>query len=163
MSEFFGFLNQIQIEFLDSPLQFSISEDWGDAGIEQISAWLPADWTGRGSGWCRAGYRLFAMVSIDDEICLVGCVDRWEPILGRVSRTDSGTWGIVWDVPAIEQLRILVNAGDVYACWGGVGYDRDSSVGFTTSKATENTIMGSASRNLGITPVKRTTAFREPK
>ncbi len=117
---FFGNLAQLQREFINSPTRLGISEDWGDAGIEQIYPYLPPVWQSRKNGWCRAGYRLFAMIEVGNQIVLTGCVDKWDPIMGRLTE-NNGQFRIEWDVPQIERLRNAVLNNEVYACWGGVG------------------------------------------
>lgn len=121
--KFYGYLAQLCLEFAGQPLRFAMSEDIGDAGIEQVLPWLGSEWQKPGrTQWCRAGYRLFALIKVDEELCLVGCVDRWDPPLGRVLH-DGGESHIEWDEVRIEQLRMAVLDQQVYACWGGVGYD----------------------------------------
>jgi hypothetical protein len=137
---FYGFLAILHQEFLDSPINLGISEDWGDAGIEQIYPYLPPVWQSRTSGWCSAGYRLFAMIEVEGQIVVVGCVDKWEPIMGRVFEIKPGYYIIQWHDELIETLREQVLKNKVYACWGGVGYGRETSAGFGTSRQAEQQI-----------------------
>lgn len=139
IERFFGILARIQAECYGTRTAFGISEDWGDAGIEQITASLPPVWRMRRTGWCRAGYRLFAMIEVDGEIVVTGCVDKWDPILGRV-REEGGMYRIDWDVERIELIRRAVLEQRVYACWGGVGCQRPGDAGFQTDAAAEAAI-----------------------
>lgn len=127
--KFFGLLAELQREYYNSSLRFGISEDWGDAGIEQIYDYLPLEWRERSSGWCRAGYRLFAMVQEGDKIVITGCVDKWEPNMGYIEKCGE-EYRIVWDVGRIENLRNTILEERAYACWGGVGCERDEDAGF---------------------------------
>jgi hypothetical protein len=134
---FFGYLKILQEEFIAEPTQLGISEDWGDAGIEQIYPYLPPIWQERTAGWCRAGYRLFAMIEVDGEIVLTGCVDKWDPILGRLIETSPGAYSINWDITHIEEIRRAVLDARVYACWGGVGSNRPADAGFAINPTDE--------------------------
>jgi hypothetical protein len=137
---FFGLLAELCQKYADSPVQLGISEDFGDAGIEQVYEWLPPVWQTRTVGWCRAGYRLFSMVGQGDEVIVVGCVDKWEPELGRVVPDDKLGYVIKWDYDRIEAIRSAVVNQEVYACWGGVGYKRNLSDGLTSSQSAEDRI-----------------------
>jgi len=139
---FFGHLAQLQVEFQDTPTRLGISEDWGDAGIEQLLPYLPPEWHGPRVGWCRAGYRLFAIVEVDGQVVVTGCVDKWDPIMGTVVEVTPTDFRIDWDVDRIEILRQAVLSGEVYACWGGVGYERPISAAFATDPAAERRIFG---------------------
>lgn len=129
--KFYGILSGLQKEFIDTPTKLGISEDWGDAGIEQIYDDLPPEWQDRKNGWCRAGYRLFAMMQVADEIVITGCVDKWDPIMGKIIGNGED-YRIEWDYDKIESLRQNVMSGNVYACWGGVG-NRGTDRGFKDS------------------------------
>lgn len=139
ISQFYGHLAVLQEEFMSTPLQFGISEDWGDAGIEQILPYLPSNWMSKQTGWCRAGYRLFSMIMVEDEVVLTGCVDKWAPILGKLV-SDLGGYRIEWSTEHIEAIRTAVQNQGVYACWGGVGYDREPQAGFNSNPTAELTI-----------------------
>lgn len=137
---FFGYLVQLCQQYESVPLHFGLSEDIGDAGIEQVLSWLSEEWQQPGrTQWCRAGYRLFALVKRDNELRLVGCVDRWDPPLGRVIQVDDD-YRVEWDLPKIEALRTVVLGQQVYACWGGVGCDGDSR-GFAVDRLTQSSIL----------------------
>ncbi len=137
---FFGYLSILQEEFYDTPTSLGISEDWGDAGIEKIYSHLPPVWQKRTAGWCRAGYRLFAMIEVDGEVVVTGCVDKWEPILGKVLETEPNRYTIQWEYSGIEAIRQAVLQNQVYACWGGVGCERPPETGFGTELAAERSI-----------------------
>lgn len=138
---FFGYLAILHEEFINSETKLGISEDWGDAGIEQIYPYLPAKWQDRRRGWCRAGYRLFALIEIDGKLSLVGCVDKWSPVLGRVEQISFGEYAIYWDYDRIERLRQAILKNQVYACWGGVGFDRTAEAGFGTESNLEKALV----------------------
>lgn len=138
--KFYGLLAQLCQEYADQPVQFGISEDFGDAGIEQVYPWLPTSWQNRAGGWCRAGYRLFSMVGKGDDVVVVGCVDKWEPELGRIVADAVLGYRIVWDYARIEKIRNAVMNREVYACWGGVGYARGPSAGFGANPIAEGRI-----------------------
>lgn len=146
---FFGLLRRLHEEFIDSALRFGISEDWGDAGIEQILPYLGPEWQGARTGWCRAGYRLFAMIEVDNRIVLTGCVDKWEPILGEVVE-DGDEISIRWDHERIERLRLTLLRREAYACYGGVGHGREEEAGFGTSPEAQAAIFGSPFTRLTI-------------
>lgn len=137
---FFSHMARLQEEFLETPTALGISEDWGDAGIEQIYPHLPEVWQSRTAGWCRAGYRLFAMVEIEGRISLVGCVDKWEPVVGYLIDSGNDLYRIDWNYERIDTIRRSVLEEKVYACWGGVGCDRSNSAGFNASGSAERTI-----------------------
>jgi hypothetical protein len=132
ISRFYGYLAALQDEFVDSSTKLGISEDWGDAGIEQILPYLPPEWESKKNGWCRAGYRLFAMMQVENDVVITGCVDKWDPIMGKVVEESADQYKIVWDYDKIEKLRQMVSNDDVYACWGGVG-NRGQERGFKDS------------------------------
>ncbi len=142
ITKFFGYLALLQEEFLETPTALGISEDWGDAGIEQIYPYLPPVWQTRTAGWCRAGYRLFAMIEVRGQIVLTGCVDKWEPELGLLHQVGEDNYRIQWRYDQIETLRQAVLQNRVYACWGGVGCGRGKSAGFATGQKTEQQIFG---------------------
>lgn len=147
IERFYMMLRQLQEEFLDTPTSLGISEDWGDAGIEAIYDYLPDVWRSREKGWCRAGYRLFALISVEDRLRLVGCVDKWEPVMGTVEEVEAGVWGIDWNHEAIETLRQATLNEEIYACWGGVGYNRDDAAEFGSDHGREAAIMAHASES----------------
>ena len=139
--EFYDHLARLQVEFQDAPTSLGISEDWGDAGIEQIYPYLPPEWQSRKAGWCRAGYRLFAMIEVNGEIVLTGCVDKWEPVMGKLIQIAPIEYRIVWKYDQIETLRQAILDDKVYACWGGVGYGRPTEASFGTDSIAEDEIM----------------------
>lgn len=133
VEKFYGYLAKMQEEFAETDTKLGISEDWGDAGIEQIYPYLPPEWQDRKQGWCRAGYKLFAMMQVGNEVILTGCVDKWDPIVGKVVKTDDD-YQIAWDNDKVEMIRQKILSDDVYACWGGVG-NRGIARGFKDSSA----------------------------
>jgi hypothetical protein len=92
-------------ENLPLPFQLSVSEDFGTHGIEVMG--FPAH-----TGHCRAGHQFFAIAAdpltlIDDDDTrrresmgiIVGCVEAYKPILGRVvCITDKSTGARTHDV-----------------------------------------------------------------
>lgn len=137
---FYGYLAELCERYQSTPLYFGLSEDIGDAGIEQVLPWLSEEWQQSGrTQWCRAGYRLFALIKLNDELRLVGCVDRWDPPLGQVVQVGDD-YRVEWDVPRIEALRQAVLNQQVYACWGGVGCDGDAR-GFTVDRQAQSGIL----------------------
>lgn len=137
---FFGYLAQLCQQYEDTPLHFGMSEDIGDAGIEQVLPWLSPEWhVPDRTQWCRAGYRLFALIKVKGELLLVGCVDRWDPPLGRVIPVGDG-YVIEWNTEKIEELRLAVLNQQVYACWGGCGVDGDER-GFQVDRAVQGRIL----------------------
>lgn len=137
---FYSYLARLHEKFVDAPTRLGISEDWGDAGIEQIYPYLPDEWQSRTVGWCRAGFRLFAMIEVAGEIVLTGCVDKWEPIMGKLYQIGPNDYRIQWLYGQIEDLRQAVLQQRVYACWGGVGCGRPGDAGFSTDIAVEKKI-----------------------
>ena len=133
---FYACLAELQREFLETPTALGISEDWGDAGIEQIYPFLTPEWQSRSIGWCRTGYRLFALLEVKGELVLTGCVDKWDPPVGKVLEY-GGEFKIAWDYDRIETIRQAVLKNEVYACWGGVGCQRPPEAGFEIDPKTE--------------------------
>ena len=116
-------LAELHVKYIDSPLHFSVSEDFGEAGTEAIEAYIAPEYRGQQVGVCRAAFRLFAITPINGTLRVVGCVDRMWPYLGTVEKSD-GHWTIFWDLERIEQMRQARLNGSLYGCFGGVGRDR---------------------------------------
>lgn len=136
VATFYGNLAQLHLEFLGEPIQLSVSEDFGNAGIEAIEPHMPVEHRGQRVGVCRAGWRLFAITPINGVLRIVGCVDRMAPYLGHVERIE-GRWTIVWYPERVEELRRAQVDGDLYGCFGGVGRNRGESAGFNTDAGNE--------------------------
>lgn len=137
---FYGYLKELCQAYQHTGVYFGLSEDIGDAGIEQVLPWLSAEWHELDrTQWCRAGYRLFALIKVGEELRIVGCVDRWDPPLGRVLKVGDD-YHIEWDVAKIEALRLAVLSQQVYACWGGVGCDGDQR-GFSVDPDVQKSIL----------------------
>lgn len=119
-------------KYIDSLIQFSISEDFGDAGIEAIEHYISKEYRGKKVGICRAGWRLFAITPIHGVLRVVGCVDSMWPYLGIVRNDHNGNWIIEWDLDRIEKIRKARVKGQFYGCFGGVGRDRFNDAGFNT-------------------------------
>ncbi|MDD5750203.1 MAG: hypothetical protein PHU56_00930 [Candidatus Pacebacteria bacterium] len=133
IEQFYGWLPRLHQELGNSQTSLSVSEDFGDAGIQQIESLLPPEYRGQQIGRCRAGWRLFAIIQLNDELVVTGCVDRWLPVMGRVYRTGSAGWDIEWDLAVIARLRQARRF--LYGCWGGVGWGREIGSGFNDPEA----------------------------
>ncbi len=137
---FYGYLAELCASFQHTPLYFGMSEDVGDAGIEQVLPWLSPEWhVPNRTQWCRAGFRLFALIKVGEELRIVGCVDRWDPPLGRVIKVGND-YHIEWDFEKIEEFRLAVLREQVYACWGGIGCDGDER-GFVVDRDVQAKIL----------------------
>jgi hypothetical protein len=112
-------LAMLHLKYIDSRMQFSVSEDFGDAGIEAIEPYIPEEYRGKKVGICRAAWRLFAITPINGTIRVVGCVDRMWPYLGTVEK-QGGQWVIVWDMRRIEEMRKARISGELDACFSVV-------------------------------------------
>lgn len=124
-------LAKLHQKYIDSPMQFSISEDFGEAGVEFIEPYINPLYHNQKVGVCRAAWRLFAITPINDKLVVVGCVDRIWPYLGTVEKCN-GQWTIVWDMERMEQMRQARLQGQLYGCFGGVGRDRPNGTGFNS-------------------------------
>ncbi len=142
--EFYGNLSLLQKNYETSPIRFGISEDIGAHGIEQIMPWLSEEWREFEVGsnyWCRAGYRLFSINRIHEEIVVTGCVDKWAPVMGIIKKFPDN-WKILWDYDSIERLRTAILKKEVYGCHGGVGYNHGRDRGFSVDIKSQEGIYG---------------------
>lgn len=134
IKQFWGSLAQLQEEFFDTPLQFGVSEDMSATGIEScIPYFNPKDnWKNfdpENPYWCRAGYRLFSINAVTDEVsgrvklAITGCVDNWSkaPIGEVILDDETGRYYPKFNVEAIETLRAAIVNKTISTCWGGVG------------------------------------------
>lgn len=103
ISDMYSILASLHEKYIEFPMQFSVSEDFGDSGIGAIEKYIPEEYRGRKVGTCRAGWRLFAITPINGIIRVVGCVDRMWPYLGIVEKWN-GSWKIIWDFERIEEM-----------------------------------------------------------
>ena len=122
VERFYGWLARLHKE-IGSSIQLSVSEDFGDAGIGQIEHLMPVEYQGQQVGRCRSGRRLFALIQIDGELVLTGCVDRLLPVMGRVIKRVDG-WDIDWDLAILGRLAEIQTQRRFYGCWGGLGWGR---------------------------------------
>lgn len=154
---FWKHLSKLQEEYLDTPLQFGVSEDMSAEGIEEcISFFDPKDgwelFDSENPYWCRAGYRLFSINgvknTVNDEIDLVitGCVDNWSkaPIGKVIYDTDQERYIPDFDVLQIESLRSAIRDKTISTCWGGVGNPngKEETRGFLPSTQREQELFG---------------------
>ena len=123
VEQFYGWLARLHEE-IGSSIQLSVSEDFGDAGIGQIEHLMPVEYQGQQVGRCRSGRRLFALIQIDGELVLTGCVDRLLPVMGRVIKRVDG-WDIDWDLAILGRLAEIQTQRRFYGCWGGLGWGRN--------------------------------------
>ena len=123
---FWGNLLMLQEKYINEEMKFGLSEDWWDAFINDwLLQYLDDAWKDKWSWWCRAGYRLFAMIQRDNDIIIVWCVDNrsiWS-VLGRVLQWPQG-YDIDRNMPEIERLRQAIVSEKLYSCFGGVWYKR---------------------------------------
>ena len=123
-------------EHLAEPIRFSISEDFGEAGVAAIEPYIDPKLRGQQVGICRAGWKLFAITPINGKVMVVGCVDRIAPYLGEVVER-GGKWTIDWYYERMESLRQARINGGLYGCFGGVGRDRAEGAGFNQPEGNE--------------------------
>ena len=123
VAQFYGWLALLHDEMAGNDVQLSVSEDFGDAGIGQIEHLMPVEYQGQQVGRCRSGRRLFALIQIDGELVLTGCVDRLLPVMGRVIKRVDG-WDIDWDRGVLGRLAEIQTQRRFYGCWGGLGWGR---------------------------------------
>jgi hypothetical protein len=134
IATFWNSLAQLQEEFIDTPLQFGVSEDMSATGIKAcIPYFNPNDgWEKFDEDnpyWCRAGYRLFSINQVAGEtadqvrMVITGCVDNWSkaPLGEVVKDPETGRYMPKFNVPDIERLRAAVVNKTIATCWGGVG------------------------------------------
>ena len=124
VERFYGWLARLHEEMIGSSVQLSVSEDFGNAGIEQIEPLMPAEYRGKFVGRCRSGWRLFALIQLNGELVVTGCVDRLLPIMGRVVKRADG-WDIDWDFTVLGCLAKIQLQQRFYGCWGGLGWGRN--------------------------------------
>lgn len=161
--QFWRNLADLQSEFADTPLRFSVSEDMSAEGIETCIPYFdPQDgwekFDPQKPYWCRAGYRLFSINGVKNDVSdavdmvITGCVDNWSKApLGRVVMGENGLYTPQFDVQRIEQIRKAVTDGTISTCWGGVGNPngRNDTRGFIPSCEEEARIFPGVSR-LGV-------------
>ena len=70
----------------------------------------------------------------------MGCVDKWEPVVGRLKQVGQKDYRIQWDYDKIETIRQAILGKKVYACWGGIGYNRPEETSFGTDRGVEYSI-----------------------
>jgi len=116
ISTMYETLAMLHVKYIDLPMQFSVSEDFGDVGIEVIEPYIPEEYRGKKVGICRAAWRLFAITPINGILRVVGCVDRMWPYLGTVEKID-GFWTIIWDLERVEEMRQARFSGELSACF----------------------------------------------
>lgn len=108
---FYKYIAEITAE-LDSPLDVTVSSDFGNEGQEFL---------GNGNkGVCGAGKRLFRIGKVNGEIIVAACVERMAPVVGKLLKNDK--WRIEWDEEKLKQLYYLKPF--LYGCFGGIGYKR---------------------------------------
>lgn len=119
VGQFYGHLATLFKVYEESDLEFEVSENFGDEGIGQIRELMDPLYHHEDIGVCRAGWRLFAIIKIDNEIVVVGCVDRLGPVLGHIKEESRGSWRIEWNIKRIHKIRDWRD--QLYGCWGGIG------------------------------------------
>lgn len=119
ISDMYKVLASLHEKYIELPMQFSVSEDFGDSGIGAIEQYIPEEYRGKKVGTCRAGWRLFAITPIDGIIRVVGCVDRMWPYLGTVEKLN-GSWKIIWDFKCIEEMRKARIDGQLNGCFSSL-------------------------------------------
>ena len=133
VERFYGWLARLHEGMIGSGVQLSVSEDFGDAGIEQIKHLMPVEYQGQQVGRCRSGRRLFALIQSDNKLVLTGCVDRLLPIMGQMVKRSDG-WDIDWNIDVINRLAEIQVQRRFYGCWGGLGWGR-KDIGFNDPEA----------------------------
>lgn len=134
IATFWNALAKLQEEFINTPLQFGVSEDMSAKGIEACIPYFdPKDgwdkFDPENPYWCRAGYRLFSINQVIEptakqaRLVITGCVDNWNkaPLGEVVQDAANGRYTPQFNVPAIERLRSAVLDKTIATCWGGVG------------------------------------------
>lgn len=130
---FWTYLAALQEEFINTPLQFAVSEDISAIGIEAcIPDFNPNDgWDQFDPAkpyWCRAGYRLFSINGDGDRLPIKACVDNWSKLeVGEVQLDENGNYKPRFNIELIESLRNAVLSGSISSCWGGVGDPRGTN------------------------------------
>lgn len=150
--QFWENLALLQEEFIETPLQFGVSEDMSAEGIEACIPYFdPKDnwekFDPENPYWCRAGYRLFSIngvvnaISGEVEMVISGCVDNWNKApLGKVVKDKvTGRYKPEFDVAGINRINAAVRSGTISTCWGGVGNPngREDTRGFIDSAKAE--------------------------
>ena len=141
VERFYDWLARLHKEMIGSGVQLSVSEDFGDAGISQIEALMPAEYQNRQVGRCRSGWRLFALTQLEGKLVVTGCVDRLLPVMGKVVKKTDGR-DIDWDLAILGRLAEIQTQRRFYGCWGGLGFARGKDAGFNDPAAEKYLLRG---------------------
>jgi hypothetical protein len=141
ITRFYAWVARLHDEMTASGVQISVSEDFGDAGIDQIEHLIPPEYQGQQVGRCRAGRRLFAVIQVDNQLVVTGCVDRPVTVMGKVVRRMDG-WDFDWDLEVIARFCEMQVQRRLYGCWGLSGWGREAHAGFNDPEAEKYVLNG---------------------